>query len=305
MAKSLISWIKGLASPQERGEAILELVRWQVNFGHRYPGSPEHQQFTQALYQYLKARVEHVYEQRFTVMLKGQEVSCVNLIAYLPAAPDTGVNLRQGTQRGPLLLGTHFDTRLIADNEPDPALRDKPILGANDGGSGTAILLHLLDLLQGYTFKRDLLFVFFDAEDIGNIDGHPFSVGARYLASHPLPAKPEEVLVLDMVGGKEMILDIDAHTYLHPKSRRFSGQVYQLAQAIGYTPLLQDKEHKIKYIICDHIPFLEKGIASCVLIDIDYLPWHTQGDLPEALSIESLAGTEDLVLALLVDTVSE
>ena len=49
----------------------------------------------------------------------------------------------------------------------------------------------------------------------------------------------------------------------------------------------------MKYIVSDHYPFVRSGVASCILIDIDYPQWHTQDDLPGALSPESLGITEE------------
>jgi hypothetical protein len=300
MARLPISSIKALAPDDVRGSELLELVRWQVSFGPRYPGASGHRQFTRALAEYMAARVAAVHEQHFRIPLLGQQVDCVNLVAHIPAAPPVAQEPGAAVVPvRPLLLGTHFDSRLLADNEREPALRQHPIPGANDGGSGTAILLHLLGLCRGLKFNRDLLFVLFDAEDIGNIDHHPFSVGARYFAEQPLPFPPEEVLILDMVGGKNMILDVDAHTCLHPPSRRLAERLFRLAEDTGYLPLLHDKDRKLKYIVCDHIPFIERNLASFILIDIDYPEWHTQRDLPDALSPASLVSTENFLLALL------
>jgi hypothetical protein len=56
---------------------------------------------------------------------------------------------------------------------------------------------------------------------------------------------------------------------------------------------------KVKRVICDHYPFLWSGIASCLLIDLDYPEWHTQADLPEAMSERSLARIAAAVLRFL------
>jgi Zn-dependent M28 family amino/carboxypeptidase len=266
----------------------MDLVRWQVSFGPRLPGTGQHRLFIDALSSRLKPHADELYMQDFPIFFREKDTPCTNIIAVKKAA---------GKPRtGPLLVGTHFDTRLVADNETDPVLRIHPIPGANDGGSGTAILLHLLPLVQEREFGRDIHFVFFDAEDVGNIDGLEFSTGAGFLADHPLPQAPDSVLILDMVGGAHPVLDIDAHLLVKPHLG-FALDIVRLAEKISFQPLLESKAEKYKYIICDHSPFVKKRIPSFILIDIDYPEWHTQRDLPEAMSGDSLVRVEDFVLA--------
>lgn len=267
----------------------MDLVRWQVGFGHRHPGSPGHTAFHGALSERLRATGLRVHVQGFRLPFQSEACACANYVVHLPAPAPSG--------RGPLLVGTHFDSRVIADREEDAAARSRPILGANDGGSGTAVFLHLLEHLPEEVPARDLLFTFFDAEDVGNIEGCPFSVGAERLAAEPVPFAPEEVLVLDMIGGRNLVLDVDAHIRHHEPSRRLTGEVFGLAAALGMRPFAAPKPQKMKYIVCDHSPFLARGLPTCLLIDLDYPQWHTQADLPEAMSAEGLAMMEDLLLA--------
>jgi glutaminyl-peptide cyclotransferase len=259
---------------------IFELVLWQTGFGPRYPGSEAHLRFCGELEKRFKPHFDAFHRQEFEIVLRGNKVACANLIgvkktATAPAAP-------------PLLIGTHFDTRPLADNEQDPGLKHKPIIGANDGGSGTAVLLALAQGLAASSFTRDIYLALFDAEDVGNIGGYEFGVGARYFTQHPLPGLPGEVIILDMVGGKNLILDIDLHLFSHGQSLDLARRIMSLGTQRGYAPFIQNKPGQHKYIICDHIPFLRMGIPSFVLIDIDYPQWHTHADLPQAMCEESL-----------------
>jgi glutaminyl-peptide cyclotransferase len=277
-----------LRSRPDRGAEILQLVREQVALGPRVPGSEAHDSLTRLLAEGLARRAARVHRQEFTVRFRGRALRCANLIGVFPAhGPSVA---------GPLLLGTHYDTRPRADREPDPTLREKPIPGANDGGSGTAVLLHLLGWIAGRSFLRDILVAFFDAEDLGDIDGKPFSVGAERLAADPLPGlAPEQAFVLDMVGGADMVFDVDAHSLAHGPSGRLTGEIFGLGASRGLRPFVADKPDKLKAIVSDHYPFLRRGIASCILIDIDYPQWHTQADAIEAMSADSLAITEEAV----------
>ena len=280
------------------GGEILRLVEEQVALGFRVPGTAPHDALARTLEERLRAYTQEVSVQEFPVAFRGSTLRCRNIVGVFRAGPAAGT-------AAPLLLGTHYDTRMRADREPDAARRECPIPGANDGGSGTAVLLHMLPWLarragERVALARDVAVAFFDAEDLGNIDGKEFALGAAWCAEHPVPGfDPEEVVVLDMVGGAGMILDIDAHILEHPASRRLTREVFRAGVSQGGEPFAGDKPYRLKGIISDHSPFARRGTASCILIDIDYPQWHTQGDLPEALSAESLGITEAALVLFL------
>ncbi|OHD70231.1 MAG: hypothetical protein A2177_08780 [Spirochaetes bacterium RBG_13_68_11] len=266
---------------------LIGLVERQVSLGPRVPGSAAHDRLADELAARLDGAGAVVHVQRFEARFHGRTVPCRNVVGVFrcgaPAAPM-------------ILLGTHYDTRPIADREPDPALRDVPIPGANDGGSGTAVFLHLLDWLRGTAggLGRDVAVAFVDAEDLGDIDGNPFSLGAEVLAAYPplIVGRPDEVIVLDMVGGRDAVLDIDAHVVHHAPSRALAAGLFRLGASLDLAPFRREKPERVKYIVSDQWPFLRRGVPACLLIDLDYPEWHTQADLPAAMSGESMAAIE-------------
>jgi glutaminyl-peptide cyclotransferase len=278
-----------MTSPEQRsGEEILRLVEDQVARGPRVPGTTVHDKFAVELETSLRTAGADVTIQEFYVEFRAEILRCANVVGVFRTRADPP------NAGPPVLLGTHFDTRPRADREPDLSRREVPIPGANDGGSGTAILWHMLPRLAAGAVPRDVGIAFFDAEDLGNIDGKEFSLGAAWLADHPLPGfTPRDVVVLDMVGGKGMIFDIDAHILDHGPSKRLTTEIFRLGIAKEWEPFAAEKAHRLKYIISDHAPFLRRGTAACILIDIDYPQWHTQADLPDAMSAASLAITEE------------
>jgi len=152
----------------------------------------------------------------------------------------------------------------------------------------------MLPALSSAALHRDVAVAFLDAEDLGNIDGKEFALGAAWLAEHPVPGwSPREVVILDMVGGADMILDIDAYVLAHEPSRKLLSGIFRAGAARGWRPFAGDKPQRLKGIIADHTPFARRGVASCILIDIDYPPWHTHGDLPAAMTDASLGITEE------------
>jgi Zn-dependent M28 family amino/carboxypeptidase len=274
----------------------MDLVREQTALGPRVPGTPPHDALRDLLARRLEGRADQVVLQPFPVSYLGRTAECCNVIGIFRAGP--------APPRPPLLLATHYDTRPTADREREKALRALPIPGANDGGSGTAVLQHMLGRIRGEGRDRDVVVAFLDAEDLGNIGGNPFSIGAGRLAAHWPPAVPvpSEVVALDMVGGADMVLDRDAHALHHEASLALTRRLFRVAAGTGAAPFTARKPQQVKYIISDHWPFLMKGIASCILIDIDYPQWHTHADLPEAMTEESLRAIEEALSLFLSQT---
>jgi predicted small lipoprotein YifL len=177
------------------------------------------------------------------------------------------------------MVGAHFDTRPVADQ--DPTSPTTPIVGGNDGASGVAILLELARTLE-VPEGRQVQLAFFDAEDRGNLDGWPFSVGARQMASALPVDRPEAMVVLDMVGDADLQIFRERHSDL-----ALTDVLFATADALGFSE--NGFYNRDKYtIIDDHLPFLEQGIPAADLIDFDYPYWHTVEDTCDKLGVESL-----------------
>lgn len=182
---------------------------------------------------------------------------------------------------GPVVvLGAHYDTRPVAERDPDPSQRDRPILGANDGASGVAVLLELARVVDVEATGRSVWLAFFDAEDRAHVDGWPTSVGAEEMARR-LDLRPEWVIVLDMVG------DVDQQFYLEGYSdTQLQERLWAVADELGYADHFVPEPGRT--IIDDHVPFMERGIPAVDVIDIDYPAWHTLDDTLANISAESL-----------------
>jgi Zn-dependent M28 family amino/carboxypeptidase len=183
--------------------------------------------------------------------------------------------------QGPVgIVGAHYDTRRRADNDPDPARRNEPVPGANDGASGVAVLLELARALNKPKLSREVWLVFFDTEDNGRLDGWEFIVGSRYMAEH-LAVTPEFVIVADMIG------DADQQIYKERNSTpALQDQIWQIAAQLGYSAYFVP-DYKWS-MIDDHTPFLQRGIPALDVIDFDYPYWHTTQDTADKVSPASL-----------------
>ncbi|MEJ2501923.1 MAG: M28 family peptidase, partial [Gemmatimonadota bacterium] len=176
-------------APPFDGDSALALVERQVAFGPRVPGTRGHAAQLEWMTAYLRERADTVELQPFThTGPEGETLALTNIFArFRPDAPDR------------VLLVAHWDTRPTAAEEADPGLRDRPIPGANDGASGTAVLLQLADVLSGHSppLGVDLLLV--DGEDYA--PNHMY-LGAKHFAAHAVGYEPLYGILLDMVGDR-------------------------------------------------------------------------------------------------------
>jgi len=259
------------------GESAYEEVLIQVSFGPRNPGSKGHSD----LQDYLKLRLREygftVEVQPFVHMLSnGSSLTLQNIVA------------KKGNEsNGLLLIGAHYDTRPISDKDKDPENRNLPISGANDGASGVAVLLELAKLYSKVDPNIGLWLLFFDAEDIGGVYG-PYSLGAStYVSTLEDELLPliKGVIIVDMVGDSNLEIFYERNS-LSGLSRPFTEQIWEIGSNLGYSSSFKPEvRHNV---IDDHIPFLQKGLPTTLIIDFDYEYWHTQQDTIDRVSPSSL-----------------
>jgi Zn-dependent M28 family amino/carboxypeptidase len=111
---------------------------------------------------------------------------------------------KQGEGRPWIILGAHYDSRSIADNDLDPANRSESVPGANDGASGVAVLLEISRVLPKKPDSQIWL-VFFDAEDNGNVQGQDWILGSQEFVDK-LDEKPDAAIIIDMIGDADQYL---------------------------------------------------------------------------------------------------
>src|SRR4030095_7616517 len=137
----------------------------QVRFGPRIPGSEGHRKQYEWMRDHLQMTAERVSEHTFAAVspLDSTNVEFRSLVAVF-------------NEKSPrrILFGAHWDTRAVADEETDPELRKQPVPGANDGGSGVAILLEIASQLKERPPEIGVDLAFFDGEDQG-LHGDPRS----------------------------------------------------------------------------------------------------------------------------------
>jgi Zn-dependent M28 family amino/carboxypeptidase len=182
-----------------------------------------------------------------------------------------------------VVILTHWDTRPTADYDPDPASRVKPIPGADDGASGTAILEELMRVMKGRHPRLGIMYLFIDGEDLGPGEDEMF-LGAIDFAHHLPNPRPDYGVLLDMVGQKNLVVPVEPNSF--QKARPLVSAFYRFAGSIGYDksfPTTMGTE-----IEDDHLSLIEAGVPTMDLIDFDYPSWHTLQDTPDKCSPESL-----------------
>ena len=243
------------------GRKAYEHVIAQCSFGARPVGSDESRRTAEYIVTTLQKLGWTVELQEFTY----RGVAGRNIIASRGAGPL-------------VVLGAHYDTRSVADR--DLVEPTQPVLGANDGASGVAVLLELARTLDVDSGPLEVWLAFFDAEDQGNISGWPFSVGASYMAQH-LVAEPQAIVVVDMVGDQEQQFLWETNS--DPGLQR---TLWAIAADLGYEDYFVPRDGYA--IIDDHLPFRQLGVVAVDIIDFDYPYWHTTQDTPDKVSSESL-----------------
>ncbi len=253
------------------GESAWQDVEYQVKLGPRIPGSDAHSK----MITWMKTELEN-YGWRVEV----QDTSELG-------QPVQNVIARNGNNGPWIILCAHYDSRLVADHDADPALRTQPVPGANDGASGVAILLELARVLPK-DLPLNIWLVFFDAEDQGNISGWDWILGSSAFVKS-LTLKPDAVILLDMVGDANLQLLLERNS-----TQSLALEVWQAAEKIGYGKVFVTEPGPS--LLDDHTPFLYAGIPAIDIIDFDYAYWHTTQDTPDKVSPASLKAVGDTLL---------
>jgi Zn-dependent M28 family amino/carboxypeptidase len=194
-----------------------------------------------------------------------------NVVAVLP-----------GRRPDVILIGGHYDTKWFGDMR---------FVGANDGGSSTALLLELARALAAGPREYTYWVVWFDGEEARvSWSDRDSLYGSRRLAAELAAARrlPRAVLVVDMIGDRDLAI------------RRESGSMPWLTDLVwSVARRLRYERHFLPDALSvedDHMPFVRAGVPATLLIDFDYPPWHTAADTLDKVSADSLRVVGEVVL---------
>ena len=259
-----------------------QLLQSQTDLGPRNPGSEGWRRFQTLLAAHFDSLQVKYEKQAFDYhdYMTGDTVPLVNWIARL-----------NPTASKRILVAAHYDSRPRAENDPDPARRQEPIIGANDGASGVAVLMHLAEILIAHPPRIGVDLIFFDGEDYGPPGRNDqYLIGSTYFAGHQ-PYHYEFGILLDMIGDRD--LKIYRETLSERYAKAVNDKVWNAAARLG-VPQFVDS---VKYdVLDDHIPLIAAGIPTIDIIDFEYPYWHTQADTPDKCDTASLSAVGRVVL---------
>jgi glutaminyl-peptide cyclotransferase len=279
----------GQSEPTFTGEHAWEYLTRQCGYGPRVVGSSAHDSTRALIVDRLSACGARVSVQRFEVPdpYAPRTMELRNIIGSF--FPD---------REKRVLLAAHYDTRPWADQESDTTLWDQPILGANDGASGVAVLLELADVLAAQPPSGvgvDL--VFFDGEDYGKEGELRFYLlGSRYFAANLAGYRPRCGILLDMVGAADA--EIGKEGYSLQRAPDLTDELFGRAAELELTVFVPENRSPV---IDDHLPLQQAGIAIVDLIGLPYPYWHTLADTPDKCSAETLRQVGTLITNFIYD----
>ncbi len=284
--------------PVFSGDSAFLFIEKQLEFGPRNPGSRGHAFAKQWLADKLGQYTDTLILQNFkAVTWDKKSLDATNIIGmFNPDAKER------------VLLAAHWDTRSIAEEDSDPAMRNKPILGADDGGSGVGVLLEIARQLSENEISIGVDIVFFDAEDQGQNGGNDMNswcLGAQHWSKNlPWPGyKPVFGILLDMVGSKTPRFTREAISLNF--ARDVTDRVWKIASNSGYGGyFVMDESGPITD---DH--YFVNTIAKIPMINIINRPvdsktgfgdyWHTHRDNLDIIEKRSLKAVGQVVLQVL------
>ena len=255
--------------PSINAERTMEYIKQIVAFGARPIGSANHRKLEDYIYAHLKGDL--VEDDLFSADTPEGKFPVRNIIAKFP-----------GTRDGIIVIAGHYDT-----NYP---LRNTGFVGANDGGSSTAILLEFANQLRGKKLDGySIWLVWTDGEEAVKQWTATDSVyGTRHLAAKwekdGTLKKIKAFLLEDMIGDADLDIQRDLNS-----TPWLLDLVYQAATRLGYQSHFFAQQGAIED---DHLPFVKRGVPCADLIDLDYgynnVFHHTPQDTVDKLSPKSL-----------------
>lgn len=290
------------AGPAFNADSAFLFCQQQCDFGPRTMNSKAHDLCEQWIINKFKGYGMTVIPQKCDLKgYDGTTLHSTNIIAsYKPELTDR------------ILLCAHWDSRPWADNDPDEANWKKPVMAANDGASGVAVMLEIARLTS-QDLNIGIDFICFDAEDYGfpqwettDDPGNTWALGAQYWAEHPhTPGyKARYGILLDMVGGQgaQFYQEIMSKHY----ARHIVDKVWRAASVVGYGSSFPMAEGT--GVTDDHIPVNTTANIPCIDI-IPYYPnceqssfgptWHTLNDDMAHLDKNTLKAVGQTIIQVL------
>jgi Zn-dependent M28 family amino/carboxypeptidase len=243
--------------------------------GPRPAGSPAIEQSRKYIKDQLAAIGVTVAEQAWDDQTPVGTVHMVNLVATIP-----------GASKDRLVIAGHYDTKRF---------REFRFVGANDGGSSAAFLIELARVLKARRSPLTMELLFLDGEEaVIEWQGNDHTYGSRHYVANARRdgslASLKAMILVDMIGDRDLQIkrDLNSTPWLTDLIWRRRRKTNRRRSATS--------GRRSKTITS---PFVEAGVPSVDIIDLEYPAWHTAQDTLDAVSARSLQVVGDVLMAAL------
>lgn len=293
--------------PRFDRDTAYQFVVDQLAFGPRVMNSEGHEAAKNWLVGKMKSYGADVIEQTFTAKAyTGLTLNGTNIISqYNPKLSNR------------IVLAAHWDTRHIADSPLSTERHDEPILGADDGASGVAVLMEIARQLNASPIELGVDIIFFDAEDYGFSKEEyanqqeqqesvlSYALGAQHWARNKHTNQSYQYgVLLDMVGAKNAYFPKEGYSMQY--APQVVEKIWKLARSMGYGNYFADAEGG--GVTDDH--YFVNVMGGVPMIDIINLPpdsnnkgfghyWHTHNDNIDVIDKRTLRAVGQVILAVL------
>jgi glutaminyl-peptide cyclotransferase len=273
-----VSFAVRVDRPSFDSSRAFEDLQAQVAFGPRVPGTEGHAQQLQWMQELLRGLADTVFVDEFEyTTTAGEELNLTNVTARFGLESDRR-----------LLLLTHWDTRPKADQSLSEADQELPVPGANDGASGTAVLIELARMFAEQAPPGGVDLLFTDGEDYGPTTADMFLGAVHYVEGRGAEDPPDFGVLLDMVGDADPRFPVEAYSL--GSAPQLVQRFWGIAAGLGYQRYFPMDE--TSRVVDDHLKLNDAGIPTIDVIDFDYGPgnalWHTPRDTPDNTSAQTL-----------------
>lgn len=259
-----------------------EYLKQVCDIGPRVSGSQEMKRQQKLIESHFTRLGAKIAWQRFTARQTSRPtpVEMANLIvSFHPERPRR------------VLFCTHYDTRPIADQEPDRRDWARPFVSANDGASGVAWLMEFAHHVKDVNTNVGVDFAFFDGEEY-ILDSRPgvdtYFFGSEHFATdygrHPPKHRYIAGVLLDLFAGANAKFPFEQNSLF--QAGAVAQEIWKVAKELNEPAF----EHRIgPQLLDDHLALNRAGIPTVDIIDFDYPHWHRLTDTPDKVSGETMA----------------
>lgn len=293
----------GNAVPDFSADSAYAFIEWQVKKGSRVPGTLSHLDTKNQLIKQLKSYLgkSMVGVQRFKKVVYGDTLELFNIIASINS---------NSTNR--VLLCAHWDSRPYADEASTDELKQKPVIGADDGASGVAVLLEIARVMSQNPTDIGVDIVLFDGEDYGKkSDLKYYFLGSREWSENP-PVKgyhPRFGILMDMVGAKGATFLKEGFSM--GENPFLVDAIWKIANELGYSSFFKDEKGAgiadDHYVLNANLPFSTIDIINHSIDSRGQVifpkHWHTEHDTIEIIDKQTLQAVGDVLLELIYNRI--